>query len=960
MALGQIQRLFDEGTLTGLTDAQLLARFLNGRDEEAFGVLVSRHGPMVLAVCRGVLKNQADAEDAFQAAFLVLFRKAGGLRSTGSLGSWLYRVAYRIALRANAVSARRRQRFREEDVMAAEAASSGEAELDRELLPILHAEIDRLPDKYRAPIALCYLEGLSYEQAAHQLGWPLGTVGSRIARARELLRSRLTRRGVTATTAALSALLAGEAHAAPAGWVEAATHAAMALGAADGAKAAGAVSSAIALSDQVLRRMLMIRLIQLTSVLAIAGTAGLLVWASMGPGGEPNRAVAPAAVAQARARLADEAKKVEAGNGPIRGRVLSPDGKSVRDAAIFVGQSRIGWLIEPVARTDADGRFEVDRARLPREKLIGVPAHDWKKVEVAAVAPGYGPARTLETTPDGADLVLRLITDDVPIRGRILDTQGRPIPGVGVHLGGSYEAPAGDVDALLRFGTIRQDQLSGDVHTSGWWIKEGNGWTKKTIWTGPDGRFQIDALGRDRLALIEIDGPGIARARLWAMTRPAPPSTGPRPVPYDPFAYPRFDPLRGATFDYVAVPSRPIEGLVRAKATGRPLAGVQVWGSVTGSDTQSSATTGPDGRFRIDGLPKSASYGIRASAGAGQPYLPATVSVSDTDGLKPISVTLDLPRGVVIQGRLIDKTTGKSVAGHDVIYFKLPSNANEGETGQSFPFGPDGFQMSVPPGPGLFMAQAEGTGLPYTRARLPEAVRRMGIAEDMEEGEAARHILVSGSHVCRMVDVPADVETFSLDLELSRGATRAGRLVDPDGQPVVGATVYGLTSDSEVKTLESATFEAVGMEPGKPRIVSFLHKDRRLAGAVAFEPGGGPIEVRLAPCGSAVGRLVDTDGRPLAGALIGISVRDRRGVPIPLNSGLWPAGEFVNADEQGRFRVDWMIPELIAHLSARPGSRPDDFLVPEPAKRAAFEHIEAKPGETVDLGEIRLIRPPNG
>jgi RNA polymerase sigma factor (sigma-70 family) len=205
MALGQIQRLFDEGTLTGLTDAQLINRFLTGRDEGAFAALVERHGPMVLAVCRGVLKNARDAEDAFQATFLVLFRKASGVRSIGSLGGWLYRVAYRIALRANAVAARRRQRFSEGGTMAAESASSGETDLDRELWPIIHAEIDRLPDRYRAPIALCYLEGLSYEQAAHQLGWPLGTVGSRIARARELLRSRLTRRGVTATTQALTA-----------------------------------------------------------------------------------------------------------------------------------------------------------------------------------------------------------------------------------------------------------------------------------------------------------------------------------------------------------------------------------------------------------------------------------------------------------------------------------------------------------------------------------------------------------------------------------------------------------------------------------------------------------------------------------------------------------------------------------------------------------------------------------
>ena len=153
-ALGPIQRLFDEGTLTGLTDAQLLDRFLTGRDESAFAFLVARHGPMVLAVCRGVLRDRNDAEDAFQATFLVLFRKAGGLRAAGSLGSWLYRVAYRIALRANAVAARRRERSSEEDVMAAEAASTSEAGVDRELLPIIHAEIDRLPDRYRAPIAV--------------------------------------------------------------------------------------------------------------------------------------------------------------------------------------------------------------------------------------------------------------------------------------------------------------------------------------------------------------------------------------------------------------------------------------------------------------------------------------------------------------------------------------------------------------------------------------------------------------------------------------------------------------------------------------------------------------------------------------------------------------------------------------------------------------------------------------
>ena len=273
---------------------------------------------MVLAVCRSVLKDRTNAEDAFQATFIVLFRKAGGLKSAGSLGSWLYRVAYRIAIRANAVAARRRERPIEEVTMAAEAGSPGEAEIDRELLPIIHAEIDRLPDRYRAPIALCCLQGLSYEQAAHQLGLPLGTVGSRITRARELLRSRLVRRGVTATTAALSVLLAREATAAPAGWVEAATRAAMRLGEGAGAAtAAGTVSAAVALSDHVLRRMLMIRLIQMISVLAAAAMAGLSAWVSLGDGGGP-KPVAPAR--QAETKRVEEPKKNEAGEGPIRGR----------------------------------------------------------------------------------------------------------------------------------------------------------------------------------------------------------------------------------------------------------------------------------------------------------------------------------------------------------------------------------------------------------------------------------------------------------------------------------------------------------------------------------------------------------------------------------------------------------------------------------------------------------------
>ncbi len=550
---------------------------------------------------------------------------------------------------------------------------------------------------------------------------------------------------------------------------------------------------------------------------------------------------------------------------------------------------------------------------------------------------------------------LRLVADDVPLRGRILDTQGRPIAGVRVHLAAAGEAPAGDLDALLRIGTIREDQSSQGVEGY-WWIKDGDRWSERMIRTGPDGRFRIDGVGRDRIVSLEIEGPGIARAGLRAMTRLTPSSVGPRPGPADPGYSPRITPLFGATFDYVAAPSRPIEGVVSAKGSGRPVAGISVSGHVPGADVWT--TTDRDGRFRLDGLPKVASYRLQVSPGPGQPYLLISTTISDTVGLKPIAMSFELDTGVVIRGRLIDKATGKSVAGHQVNYMKLPNNVNKGQASFTHPFGGDGFQITVPPGPALITAQAEGNDLPYTRARLPEAVRRMGIGE--VEGEAPMRVLVSGFHVCRMVDVPADVETFPLDLELTRGATRKGRLLDPDGKPLVGAQAYGLIADWEVKTLDDASFEVVGLEPGKPRTVSFVHKDRRLAGSVTIEPGAGPLDVRLGPCGSAIGRAVDADGRPLPGALIVLVFYDRRGEQIPKGIGLWPQDEVLAADQEGHFHIDGLNPDLVARVGFRPGPRPDLFLEPDESKEEILQHLTARPGETVDLGEIRLSRQPNG
>jgi RNA polymerase sigma factor (sigma-70 family) len=190
----------------GQSDAQLLKRFADHRDETAFEALVKRFGPMVLGVCRRVLHDPNDAEDAFQATFLVLVRKAGAIAKPDLLGNWLYGVANRVAVKARANSARRSAHERQAASMP--KAESTPETANRELRAVLDEEISRLPEKYRAPLVLCYLEGKTNEQAARQLGCPAGSMSWRLARGRELLRQRLSRRQLAFTPMMFPPLLA--------------------------------------------------------------------------------------------------------------------------------------------------------------------------------------------------------------------------------------------------------------------------------------------------------------------------------------------------------------------------------------------------------------------------------------------------------------------------------------------------------------------------------------------------------------------------------------------------------------------------------------------------------------------------------------------------------------------------------------------------------------------------------
>ena len=286
--LREIRRLYSVGAIRELSDGQLLERFTTDRGEGgelAFAVLVERHGPMVLRVCKGVLAGWHDAEDAFQATFLVLVKKARALWVRDSLGPWLHQVAFRTAISAR-ISAARRRRCEEDAALLAAAATDRAGD---ELEATLHEEIERLPERFRAAVVLCDLERRSHQQAARHLGWPIGTVKSRLARGRERLRERLVRRGL-APGAGLMAAAAGRdgsiALRLPP-LVEQTARSAVDLACAR-TVVAGSLAS---LSEVVLSGMMISRWLKIWSAVIVIGTAGsgLGLLAMHGQGGQASR-----------------------------------------------------------------------------------------------------------------------------------------------------------------------------------------------------------------------------------------------------------------------------------------------------------------------------------------------------------------------------------------------------------------------------------------------------------------------------------------------------------------------------------------------------------------------------------------------------------------------------------------------------------------------------------------------
>jgi RNA polymerase sigma factor (sigma-70 family) len=417
--LGRVRRTLLPRTTDAVTDAELLRRFVRSRDESAFEALLRRHARMVLGVCRRVLGNDADTEDAFQATFLVFVRKAPSIRPAGMVGNWLYGVAHRTALEVK--TARAKRRAKEAQAMPRTETQVNEA---TDLRVILDQELSRVPDKYRAVVVLCDLEGKTRREAAHELGAAEGTIASRLVRGRAILTRGLAKRGFSGSAGApAAALAAGDASACVPSLLVTSTLKAVSLWAAGQSTATVVSTQGTGVAQGVLRAMLLTKLKITTAVfLAVAG-AGLGVGRLVVPTWAADRAVTgiepPAKEQQPAAR--DAPPKKSADESMLTGMVVDDQGLPVAGAQIrMMGPPQH----RSRATTAADGTF-----RLPMpDGRLRFSTHLWAEGDGGRLGLLY-----LDKAEPGT--AVRVVLK--PCREssvKVVDAQDRPIDGARVTL----------------------------------------------------------------------------------------------------------------------------------------------------------------------------------------------------------------------------------------------------------------------------------------------------------------------------------------------------------------------------------------------------------------------------------------------------------------------------------------------------------------------------------------------
>jgi RNA polymerase sigma factor (sigma-70 family) len=917
-------------------DEQLLDQFVSRRDEAAFAALLGRHGAMVLAVCRRVLHDRQEAEDALQATFLLLARKAASIRKRESVGGWLHGVAFHVASTARRKQARRR--VREKRVLDMRKTGHRTARTWEDFQEELDEALATLPEQQRAALVLCYLEGRTQEEAAQQLACPVGTVRSRLARGRRRLQAELARRGLALSAGAfLAAMMGGAASAAlPRALTQATARVALGNG------ARGAVSPRVlALVEGGIKAMSPIKsklaLLVVVSASLAASLGGLAYRAYAGrmPEAATQQQLSAQPQAQQAAKPPVDAGPARSAEVAVRGIVLGADGKPFKGAKVYFNPGDQDDNPPIRASTGDDGRFEF---RVRRDELASPRGESGR---VVATGDGHG-ADWGEVPAEGAgELTLRLVKDDVPIQGRILTLEGKPVAGARVRVQWVRAYPSADLSPLLK--AMEQRKFQGEYPQARlWWHRLPN--QPKEVECDGAGRFRLSGVGREREVDLDVEGPGIQHWHITVYTRGMEPITPPDNPSVRHY---------GATFDHLVPPGRTITGVVREQGTRKPLAGV----TVTGAGTLTMARTDAAGHYELPGCCKDKQYTLFASPKAGGLYFTTRAVVPDAAGLGPLTADLELARGIPFRGKVLDKETGKPVPAH-AYYYPLHGNGNatsmelHNSAASHSAIAADGsFACTVLPGPGVIavMVLRDRRDLYLPACIGPrELFKAFKVGTEERSPFGTRDILLlpqdsmAGWHMLAQNDFQAivpvnpekDEKVIERDLILERATRLTGSVVGPDGKPVAGARIAGLKEGQDWESVDGADFTMLAPNPLRPRPLVVEHPEKKLVGTlVVTGTEKGPLQVRLEAWAVVTGRLV-IDGVPPAQSEIrfsGPNNLDKR----------------AHTDKEGRFRVEGLIP----------GARYSAWV--STGGGLAVKDLTLRPGETKDLGTVAVGRPPN-
>jgi RNA polymerase sigma factor (sigma-70 family) len=924
------------------TDRDLLERFAAG-DESAFAALVARHGGLVQGVCRRVLPTVQDAEDATQAVFLVLAKKAAGGGWQPSIANWLYTTARRIAAKSNRGTRRRAKR--EARPAPSPAPSALDQMTGREAFAALDAELDRLPPSYREPLVLCHLQGLTRDEAAARLGVPAGTLKTRLERGRKRLADALTRRGIV-----MGAGLLAVAATSPAGASPPALMAAV-LAAVNGSPTPAAV--ALARGAAVTGLFTRAKLLAVAGVLAVGfGLAGL----AADPPKPGDKMEKPKAEAKG------EPKKAAAKERTVSGTVVGPDGQPVEGVSINVAGPVKGddfdYAVVELAKTDKGGKFTATFTPDQPEGAL---------VQVVAAKKGFAPDWAALNDLGDKPAAFKLAADDVPVKGRVTDLEGKPLAKATVRVNTVAVADLKQVWELWP----RDPSLAITQENQKRLYMPKLGGLPRQVETDADGKFEIAGVGRGRLLGLILQGDGIETVACRVVTEPTfdpkqveqpnektMPGGGYRPGPT----------LYGATFTHAGKPSQPITGTVTDAKTGKPLAGVQVNASPDGPHWYENYTytkTDADGKFVAKGIAKTERVRLSVFPGEKQPYFMYSTTVSGRPGLTPIAAELKLTRGVLVKGRVVEKD-GTPVAGAGIRYAALADNKHfgelmggkRGEPGMAWNSDADGrFEFVALPGSGVVTAQGETRSdkifIPFTQVRVAEADLPRAHRKDLDSmGEMftaadGHYVTLHSLSGYTLIDPKPTDDTVEVTITFDRGKSVSGTVVDADGKPATGVTAYKLTACySYPQKLSDGTFTAVALEPEHPRTLLFVDEAKKLAGSVDLKGDEKGVTVKLQPWGKLTGRLLDAEGKAIAGARVTVIARQSLR-HIAFNTVM--RERVATTDADGRFAVD---------APAGPAEYLFGFSLKNKFLDTGFDpktkgHA-VKPGETTDVGDVKV------